>query len=70
LFWTSDVVRKSEKLISLILQAFVLKCILFFLDELKDSVSMPHNWDPSTKLKTQTVPSNNFSSLTEDVKIR
>jgi hypothetical protein len=52
------------------LQAFVLKYILFFLDELKDSVSMPHNWDPSTKLKTQTVPSNNFSSLTEDVKIR
>ncbi|PNX73999.1 protein FAM188A-like protein, partial [Trifolium pratense] len=51
------------------IQALVLKYILFFLDELKDSVSMPQNWDPSTKFKSQTVPSNNFSSLTEDVKI-
>ncbi|GAU46702.1 hypothetical protein TSUD_287910 [Trifolium subterraneum] len=51
------------------IQAFVLKYIIFFLDELKDSVSMPQNWDPSTKFKSQTVPSNNFSSLTEDVKM-
>ncbi|CAJ2666277.1 unnamed protein product [Trifolium pratense] len=51
------------------IQALVLKYILFFLDELKDSVSMPQNWDPSAKFRSQTVPSNNFSSLTEDVKI-
>ncbi|XP_012567704.1 uncharacterized protein [Cicer arietinum] len=50
-------------------KAFVLKYILFFLDELKDTVSLQQNWDPSTKFKSQIVSSNNFSSLTEDVKV-
>ncbi|RDX98618.1 Ubiquitin carboxyl-terminal hydrolase MINDY-3, partial [Mucuna pruriens] len=51
------------------IQAFVLKYILFFHDELKDALSMPLDCDSSTLLKSQSVPSNNFSSLTEGVKL-
>ncbi|KAK7380473.1 hypothetical protein VNO78_32984 [Psophocarpus tetragonolobus] len=51
------------------IQAFVLKYILFFRDELKDVLSMPLDCGPSTLLKSQSVPSNNFSLLTEGVKV-
>ena len=55
----------------LIMQAFVLKYILFFHDELKDALSMPQNWGLRTlSAKSQSVPSNVFSSLSEDVKVR
>ncbi|XP_020238095.1 ubiquitin carboxyl-terminal hydrolase MINDY-3 [Cajanus cajan] len=51
------------------IQAFVLKYILFFLDELKDVSSMPLNCGPGSLLKSQYVPSYNFSLLTEGVKV-
>ncbi|XP_061365889.1 uncharacterized protein LOC133309169 [Gastrolobium bilobum] len=51
------------------IQAFVLKYILFFRDDLKDVLGTPQNRDLSMLFKSQSVPSNNFSSLTESVKV-
>ncbi|KAK7270940.1 hypothetical protein RJT34_26476 [Clitoria ternatea] len=51
------------------IQAFVLKYILFFYDELKDILSLPLNQGPSISFKGQSVPSDSFSSLTEGVKV-
>ncbi|XP_027357855.1 ubiquitin carboxyl-terminal hydrolase MINDY-3-like isoform X2 [Abrus precatorius] len=51
------------------IQAFVLKYILFFRDEVKDVLSLPLNQGPSTLFNSQSFPSNNFSSLTEGVKV-
>ncbi|KAG4984095.1 hypothetical protein JHK87_028844 [Glycine soja] len=51
------------------IQAFVLKYILFFSDELKDvSCMSPEGLGAS--FKSQSVPSYNFSSLTEGEKVR
>ncbi|TKY51397.1 siah E3 ubiquitin protein ligase 2 [Spatholobus suberectus] len=51
------------------IQAFVLKYILFFNDELKDVSCMPQK-GPGASFKSQSVPSYNFSSFTEGVKVR
>ncbi|XP_020232065.1 ubiquitin carboxyl-terminal hydrolase MINDY-3 isoform X2 [Cajanus cajan] len=51
------------------IQAFVLKYIIFFSDELKDALYMPHK-GLGASFKSQSVPSYNFSSLTEGVKVR
>ncbi|KAK7343732.1 hypothetical protein VNO77_12724 [Canavalia gladiata] len=51
------------------IQAFVLKYILFFNDELKDASHMSQKGTDAS-FKSQSVPSYNFSSLTEVVKIR
>ncbi|KAL5195290.1 Ubiquitin carboxyl-terminal hydrolase MINDY-3 [Glycine soja] len=51
------------------IQAFVLKYIIFFSDELKD-VSCMSQKGPGAAFKSQSVPSYNFSSLTEDEKVR
>ncbi|KAK7279840.1 hypothetical protein RJT34_24899 [Clitoria ternatea] len=51
------------------IQAFVLKYILFFMDELKDVSHMPQK-GPGASFKSQSVPSYNFSSLTEGGKVR
>ncbi|XP_029130057.1 ubiquitin carboxyl-terminal hydrolase MINDY-3 isoform X1 [Cajanus cajan] len=50
------------------IQAFVLKYIIFFSDELKDALYMPHK-GLGASFKSQSVPSYNFSSLTEGVKV-
>ncbi|KAG5152701.1 hypothetical protein JHK84_029173 [Glycine max] len=51
------------------IQAFVLKYILFFSDELKDvSCMSPEGLGAS--FKSQSIPSYNFSSLTEGEKVR
>ncbi|KAG5075263.1 hypothetical protein JHK84_056494 [Glycine max] len=50
------------------IQAFVLKYIIFFSDELKD-VSCMSQKGPGAAFKSQSVPSNNFSSLTEGEKV-
>ncbi|RDX62040.1 Ubiquitin carboxyl-terminal hydrolase MINDY-3, partial [Mucuna pruriens] len=51
------------------IQAFVLKYIIFFSDELKDVSCMPQK-GLGASFKSQSVPSYNFSSLTEGVKVR
>ncbi|CAJ1976954.1 unnamed protein product [Sphenostylis stenocarpa] len=51
------------------IQAFVLKHIIFFSDELKDVSWMPQK-GPGASFKSLPVPSYNFSSLTEGVKVR
>ncbi|XP_054803925.1 uncharacterized protein LOC129307083 [Prosopis cineraria] len=51
------------------IQAFVLKYILFH-GELKDATTMPHYQGLNVLSKSQSFPSNNFSSLSEDVKMR
>ncbi|KAK7270433.1 hypothetical protein RIF29_23564 [Crotalaria pallida] len=51
------------------IQAFVLKYILFFSDELKNASTVP-NRGPGSSFKSQSVPSFDFSSLTEGVKLR
>jgi hypothetical protein len=53
------------------LQAFVLKYILFFPDELgKVAPGMAQNLGSRSLSKSQFVASNNFASLTEDAKAR
>lgn len=53
------------------IQAFVLKYILFFPDELvKVAPGMAQNLGSRSLSKSQFVASNNFASLTEDVKAR
>ncbi|XP_061341999.1 uncharacterized protein LOC133288292 [Gastrolobium bilobum] len=52
------------------IQAFVLKYIIFFSDEVKDASHMPQNRGLGALFKSQSVPSSNFSSLTEGVKVR
>lgn len=65
-----------SKLISLIIfflivQAFVLKYLLFFPDELgKFAPNMPQNLGSGRLTKSQYVASSNFNSLTEDAKAR
>ncbi|ESW15525.1 hypothetical protein PHAVU_007G079400 [Phaseolus vulgaris] len=51
------------------IQAFVLKHIIFFCDELKDVSCMPQK-GPGASFKSLSVPSYNFSALTEGVKVR
>ncbi|KAL2324626.1 hypothetical protein Fmac_023684 [Flemingia macrophylla] len=51
------------------IQAFVLKYIVFFTDELKDASYIPQK-GLGAIFKSQSVPSYNFSSLPEDVKVR
>ncbi|KAE9611347.1 hypothetical protein Lal_00011761 [Lupinus albus] len=51
------------------MQAFVLKYILFFSDELKEVPSVP-NRDLGSSSKSQLVPSFDFASLSEGVKLR
>ncbi|KAL1319517.1 hypothetical protein HN51_071784 [Arachis hypogaea] len=52
------------------IQAFALKYILFFRNELKDALFMPQNRVlRGSSSKSQSVPSNVFSSLTEDLKV-
>lgn len=54
-----------------VLQAFVLKYILFFPNELgKVAPGMSQNLGSRRLSKSQCVSSNNFASLTEDVKAR
>ncbi|KAE8666581.1 hypothetical protein F3Y22_tig00112496pilonHSYRG00030 [Hibiscus syriacus] len=53
------------------IQAFVLKHLLFFPDELgKVAANMPHNLSSRRSSKSQYVASNNFSAFTEDAKTR
>uniref|UniRef100_A0A6N2LYM1 ubiquitinyl hydrolase 1 n=1 Tax=Salix viminalis TaxID=40686 RepID=A0A6N2LYM1_SALVM len=53
------------------LQAFVLKHLLFFPDEIgKVTSNVPQNLDSGRLSKSQYVASDNFSSLTEDAKAR
>ncbi|KAL4333029.1 hypothetical protein GQ457_07G022480 [Hibiscus cannabinus] len=53
------------------IQAFVLKHLLFFPDELgKVAVNMPQNLSSRRSPKSQYVASNNFSAFTEDAKTR
>ncbi|XP_028757233.1 ubiquitin carboxyl-terminal hydrolase MINDY-3 [Neltuma alba] len=51
------------------IQAFVLKYILFY-GELKDVTTTPHNQGLNALPKSQSFPSINFSSLSEEVKAR
>ncbi|KAE9621068.1 hypothetical protein Lal_00019277 [Lupinus albus] len=51
------------------IQAFVLKHIIFFHDELKDVLAMARNQGMGTTVKSQSLPSNNFSSPAEGVKV-
>lgn len=55
--------------VSINFQAFVLKYILFH-GESKDVTTMPHNQGLSALSKSQSFTSNDFSSLSEDVKAR
>lgn len=48
----------------------MLKYILFFSDELKDVSHMPQNRGLGVSYKSHSVPSYNFSSLSEGVKVR
>ncbi|KAI4352972.1 hypothetical protein L6164_007173 [Bauhinia variegata] len=52
------------------IQAFVFKYILFFAKDLKGASIMPQNRGSIALFKNQPIPSNNFSSITEDVKVR
>ncbi|XVE55162.1 hypothetical protein DITRI_Ditri03aG0137800 [Diplodiscus trichospermus] len=53
------------------IQAFVLKHLLFFPDELvKAAQSVPQNFSSSRLSKNQYVASNNFAAFTEDAKAR
>lgn len=55
----------------LVLQAFVLKYLIFFPDDLgKVEPNMPENVDSRRFSKSESVTSNMFSSLTEDGKAR
>ena len=47
----------------------MLKHIIFFSDELKDVSCMPQK-GPGASFKSVSVPSYNFSALTEGVKVR
>ncbi|WVZ14451.1 hypothetical protein V8G54_012017 [Vigna mungo] len=51
------------------IQAFVVKHIIFFSDELKDVPRLPQK-GLGASFKSLSVPSYNFSSLTEGVKVR
>lgn len=56
---------------SVFVQAFVLKYLLFFPDELgKFSPNTPQNLGSRRLSKSQCVASYNFASLTEDAKAR
>lgn len=52
------------------IQAFVLKYIIFFSDELKELSRMPQNRGLGASSKSHPVPSYNISSLTDGVKVR
>ncbi|KAJ7969827.1 hypothetical protein O6P43_008107 [Quillaja saponaria] len=53
------------------IQAFVLKYILFFRDELAQGVPItPQSWGARKLCQSQPVPSDNVSSFTEDAKAR